>query len=206
MAVARCQVSIPHDNGLPRDAINNVWYFRTPLGVTLAHSVLIGLRLTDFYNGIFGYYSKLLNPAGARLRVYDMADAPPRAPKGDLALLITTPPASTALPSEVALCLTFQGLKVSGLPQARRRGRLYLGPFGTSANDGTNGVPNDNMVPQILTQATNLKNANNDADNIQWVVRSQVAQSVVDVDNGWVDNAFDTQRRRGPGPTARSLF
>jgi len=37
-----------------------------------------------------------------------------------------------------------------------------------------------------------------------WVVYSPTNGNTVNVDNGWVDNAFDTQRRRGLAVTART--
>jgi hypothetical protein len=40
-----------------------------------------------------------------------------------------------------------------------------------------------------------------------WIVVSEVAGlNDVIVTNGWVDNAFDIQRRRGVTPTSRSTF
>jgi hypothetical protein len=40
---------------------------------------------------------------------------------------------------------------------------------------------------------------------VKWVVYSPKLDAFAEVDNLWVDNAFDTQRRRGERPTARTV-
>jgi hypothetical protein len=39
-----------------------------------------------------------------------------------------------------------------------------------------------------------------------WVVYSPTDDAYHEVANGWVDNAWDTQRRRGYKPTSRTTF
>jgi hypothetical protein len=106
------------------------------------------------------------------------------------------------------LCLSFQAVKVSGQTQARRRGRVYIGGLGIVTTAGTTNsfpVPTGQVVTNLVNAAQNLGNDAPDA-NWSWVVYSRANDIVVNVDNGWVDNAFDTQRRRGNAPSQRETF
>ncbi len=214
MPIIRAQVTLPHDNGLPEDASTNTFHFRVPAPVTPVATASIALRLLGFYDNastagggrLSEWMSTLINLAGARLRMYNLDDVMPRAPVYDQPMTFIGSTASTTLPSEVALVLTFQGLKVSGLPQARRRGRIYFGPLSDGAADQNTGRPRPLLLDALTNRAAALAEGNNDPGDIQWVVRSTVAQSVVDVADGWVDDAFDTQRRRGPAATFRQLW
>lgn len=119
----------------------------------------------------------------------------------------TFTPAVTAqkVPTDVALCISFQGLKSAGLPQGRRRGRIYL-PCPADQIDVSTGLTV--WDPTMVTAVAGMAQAAKDAittDDCFWVVfsptilaaSSDYALATVPVDNGWVDNEPDTQRRRG---------
>lgn len=129
----------------------------------------------------------------------------------------------TSMPGEVALVMTYHGdltdvpetqtdpgpPVVVTRPAARRRGRVFLGPFGTSAL--TESVGDLEGVPAaILTNAAagagDFLLSENDLPELQWVVLSQTAEEFFPVVGGWCDNAWDTQRRRGEQATARTTF
>jgi len=61
-------------------------------------------------------------------------------------------------------------------------------------------------VDKLRGAATYLKGASDAAADWTWVVYSTVDNAMYPVDNGWVDNSWDTQRRRGVKPTARYTF
>jgi hypothetical protein len=101
--------------------------------------------------------------------------------------------------------LSFQGTPLSGTPQSRRRGRIYFGPFRTSGLN-TQGRPAAGLITSLVNAGDALLAASDAAANWQWVIWSPTTGLEVGVANGWVDDEFDTQRRRGRVPTARTTF
>lgn len=92
-------------------------------------------------------------------------------------------------------------------PASHRRGRLFIGPLNTSAA-GTNTagelVPGTIMLNALCGAASDLLAAN-DSD-WQWVVASPTVGLDFPVVGGYVDDAFDTQRRRGKAPSTRQTW
>jgi hypothetical protein len=116
------------------------------------------------------------------------------------------------MPEEVALVCTLKG---DPPDTARRRGRIYLGPFslnGLAQVGATNTVParpnvasSQGIVRVAADRCIDL--ANQTAIPRTWVIRSTVpVENFVPITNGHIDNAWDTQRRRGPATTARTLW
>lgn len=139
----------------------------------------------------------------------------------NMALLIAPDSASPGLPQEVALCLSYRADIVGVLeetsdgadpgtardrPRSRRRGRTYIGPLTTT----TISVSDDNTRPKVEVRETlTMAAAKFAADlnaasvNIDWGVWSRVDRLVRPVTLAWVDDAFDTQRRRGLAASTR---
>ena len=114
------------------------------------------------------------------------------------------------LPSEMAVCLTYHTAYLTDpefgpggtRPRARDRGRLYLGPL----RDAIRLLATDNepILDPDWNQAFGAAAARLVADvDTTWVQWSRRNVSTNVVSAGWVDNAFDVQRRRGPDATAR---
>jgi hypothetical protein len=132
------------------------------------------------------------------------------------------------LPSEVALCLSFRGDYGVRLeeapddadldarperPRSRVRGRIYEGPFGTDAVAvGTPGRPVTALMESLLDfgerlMGTHLVAGLLAANDVRFSVVSNatggpIAEPVVAC---WVDNEWDTQRRRGIRATTRLM-
>ena len=95
-------------------------------------------------------------------------------------------------------------------PAARRRGRLYLGPLSDNCSDA---VANGTTPPRLSSvaravpafSANRLCTESAALDN-PWCVFSRTNWAMYPVIGGWIDNAFDTQRRRGPASSARTLW
>lgn len=220
-------VTIPHDNGLPRDAVQNTFAFssagdtdRDVVGVEL-HA-----RLNGFYDDLNTFLSSQMTWADARLSIVDLLDDTPRIPYYDENLGLTE--AGTAIndmPAEVAVCLSFQGERTSGVNMRRRRGRVYVGPLAVGSADQHQ--VQSGLYNLIATSgADNLLNY--DPALVQWSVYSKythfdiaVGETLTPDDDEvpdllpasftpvvrlWVDNAWDTQRRRGPRATARTII
>jgi len=209
-------VILASTSGLASDRVVNTFHFETfaPTAATIAsiHAALASVYTTTHAPGtspLGGAYGASIAPAGHTIRTYDMTDPIPRIPNGITTFAIV--PAATQMPREVALCLSFRGLAVPGVEPARQRGRVYFGPFAranTVANDATGGpaVTAGDIVDKLRGAATYLKGASDAAADWTWVVYSTVDNAMYPVDNGWVDNSWDTQRRRGVKPTARYTF
>lgn len=213
MTVLRAQVVLPHDSGLSKDVITNTWHFNTYAGTAAANAQTVRTRLAAFYTGTplaeggpwTAFMGAHLGPGLITVKVYDLLDPEPRVPVHTGTFDITTEAGGSQLPAEVALCLSFQAQPASGVAQARRRGRVYLGPFDSTAL-AADGRPGTSVIARIRSAASVLLNAN-DA-NLRWAVYSKASEpdTGYDVHNGWVDNAWDTQRRRGLAPLTRVTF
>lgn len=218
----RVQCSIPLDSGVPEDAIVNTWHFDDdddPVASATDTSDWIVQQLSNFYSAIDQIVFPSTVSSPMTLKMYDMAEPEPRIPI-DTAEITVTPSANPPLPNEVALCLSFAAEMESGVRPSRRRGRIFLGPVQNGAAE----VVNSQLRPTFAVRDA-VRNAANELQTgfehpgspgfrLRWSIYSPrtretggtVGQAFNDVLSGWVDNAFDTQRRRGPAPTTRDVF
>lgn len=209
------QVVCPKDSGIAKDAIVNNFSFQIADGVGDADwTIAITTRLREFYTSFGARMGGTLNWPGSKLKIYDRADPVPRVPvyDGTFGMGDFAPPAQ--LPDEVALCLSFHGQFASGIKSARRRGRVFLGPWAASQVEptgGTNGRPLAALVDAVKAAADTLMGYNDDliggvANGVQWGVRTDQDDLTAPVVGGWVDNSWDTQRRRGLAPSFKTGF
>ena len=212
MPVVRAQVIIASDNALPEDVCVNVFHFEGPGDFQLpALQDDILNRLRSFYNdagdgggNVASMLGSTVKPDSCRIKLYELVGPPPHPPIRDEPLNLAGS-GTAQLPREVALVLSFQGNRVAGVVQARRRGRVFIGPLTTSILDDANDArPTLARRSDLKSAGARLMAANTSA--ARWVVRSTVGAGTTVIENGWVDNAFDTQRRRGSKPTSRLLF
>nr|CRY96730.1 hypothetical protein [uncultured prokaryote] len=201
------QASFPASTSLAADVITNTWHLNSAISPDYDNAVDM---IHDFYtatpsdaNPVMNYIGGLLLDGKIQYKIYNLADTKPRAPVYEDERSVSFPTAS-ALPPEVALVLSFQAEKVSGTPQARRRNRVYIGPFTASAND--DGRPTDALLAAIQSSARDLLAAANASVSWNWFVNSPTYAAIAQVDNGWVDDEWDTQRRRGRLATTRELW
>jgi hypothetical protein len=217
MGTLRALVTIPRDNGLSRDAVANTFHFGFIGALVGTEGAEVHDLLLNFYNAngstagsnIAQYLSGGLNAPTSRLKVYDLADAEPRVPLYDNTLAITANASTNHLPSEVAVCLSFKALPESGVPARRQRGRVYIGPLsqGAMASGTSNDArPLSQFQSALLDAGVRLRDkvAIAGGGTLDWVVASHVGGlNTYPVNSVWVDDAFDTQRRRGLLATTR---
>jgi hypothetical protein len=195
---------------LAEDAYVNTYHFKNDAVVTGNFDNIVDL-LRDFYtaappdqtNKISEYMTTEAITGKWTCKIYDMSDAKPRVPVYEDTGMAPISQSST-LPTECASVLSFQGERIAGEVQARRRNRVYLGPFmitGLSEGRVSNG-----LVELILFAAKELLRASNASVAWQWVIYSPSNNDIVAIEDGWVDNAWDTQRRRGQRATARGTW
>jgi hypothetical protein len=94
-------------------------------------------------------------------------------------------------------------------PRARDRGRVYIGPLSASgciSQEATTLRPfvSDNLRNTLIDAGRRL--ANFAGLPATWVVWSRKAAAVHNVVALSVDDAFDTQRRRGERPNVRTTW
>lgn len=207
MPIVRALVEIPNVSALPEDVATNTWHFDAD-DVLQATIDAIHAELTTFYQAIDTYLSPRCGTA-ATVTYYNLDDPTPRVPLDTQGITLSINGAQDALPDEVACCMSFQATPQSGLNQARRRGRIYLGPLGDSSS-GTTATTANRPLAAFLTAVAAagdaLMTAGGGAAPWAWVVWSETAQDAAFVADGWVDNSYDTQRRRGAAPTSRTTW
>lgn len=208
--------------GLPEDVFINTWHYRNDqIGSDLGQVAATIERVLDsFYFGDHGADAKIstyLSPAitGLHYRVYDLGQAigygtnargetivtEPRDVRTRESTLFETTDATSAipLPEEVAVCLSMR----TDVKGARGRGRVYLGPLTGNAvfNEGGRPLVINRFRDAIAAAADDMRTT---AENVTWVVASPTRNEMSEVKGGWVDNAWDTQRSRGPKATYRT--
>lgn len=214
MANALIQVAFRHDSGLPEDVTVNTFSVNTAAETVADAGTDILGRLTTFYTSnntnhpLEWYLSNVLTGV-ADVKMYDRADPEPRVPEfeGVINLGAAFPGSSTPYPSEVAVTLSFEAAQVSGINQARRRGRIFLGPLNPGAAAFTSGKAK--VAPILLADAAvAMARLRSDliTDGYRWQVWSRAGNQGADVASGWIDDALDTQRRRGERATTRTLW
>jgi hypothetical protein len=231
----KAQCDIPHASGDPALAFVNDFYFITADVPTTGDNAAILDAIEDFYSDVptgdtnpLAIYlgtqiSRTITPA---VKLYDVTahlDGSPAGSPYQTSPFVSTLPnvlgGTGQFPSEVQMTLTYKstygtlsefgpvdpltGKKTR--PRAYARGRLYIGPV----NDATR-QPSSVTGPTINSAArTCLTRAATDLMNdsaTRWATWSRRVATMADVVGGWVDDAYDTQRRRGEPTINRTTF
>ena len=201
MALYRALVTIPAVSQNPDDAVTNQWHFDCDTEADIDGPQM---GLENFYEGISSHMSALLADTGITTEWYRLSDPTPRRPVRIDTWTVNDWGIGT-MPTEVALVLSFQAEPVSGLPQSRRRNRVYLGPISSNEFTGS-GLVGAGFIADVQAQATGLLDFSNAQAPWTWAIFSPTDGTGADVNNGWVDNAWDTQRRRGKAATMRGVW
>lgn len=210
--IIRTDVVMPYTSNLPEDIAINTFHWDAAVPEDAFSNIVTGLR--EFYNdvhdvggvAIHEHISPVVSRAtdAVEIRFYDAQNEGPPLAIDNFSLN----PASTSssLPLECAVCLSYTAYSPPADPR-RRRGRIYVGPLtGDTVTFVANQPP---VVAQELVEAlaaggTYLTGISMGAGGGGgWGVYSRVADSIAIITAGWVDNEFDTQRRREKDATAR---
>lgn len=206
MARYLAQATLPYLSGVPTDVAVNTWAFESNNPVSEAQANVIGGALNDFYTslGSEDFFSEGLS-GDLKIAVYDIDAPEPRTP-----LIEGTSPGvlgtgANPLVDEVAICLSFRGVYVSGESPRRRRGRVFLGPLAENASqeDGFGHAVPYNLCPLEVSTALQLLTSATEGAGILHSVWSRADDELYNVVEYWTDNRFDTQRRRGQEPSQR---
>lgn len=212
MGLFRFTVTFQGSSLLPEDQYVNSFHFDSVEPVIITDYDNVRDMLRDFYNlipspgtsSIASFMSNRIQTA-VTVRAYALEDEKPRAPRYESTFNLATRATADPMPEEVSLVLSFERPRVSGVPQSRRRNRVYLGPFAESAND-VNARPASQLRITMARAARDMLDASNASVRWTWEVFSPTYEEHGPVRGGWVDNAWDTQRRRGQASTERTLW
>lgn len=109
-------------------------------------------------------------------------------------------PLSSQGPAEVALCLSYAAVDDPEASLPRRRGRIYLGPIkGPNVGEAR---PGATVRGAALTLGQGIAQVGT-ALTTTWVMLSRTDGSYHKIEVCWVDDSWDTVRRRGLAPTQR---
>lgn len=154
----------------------------------------------------------------------DLSGATPMgSPIGQLNFTMGAETATSDVPEEVAVVVSYHAdltdVPVSEpnptpppltiRPQQRRRGRMYIGPcnnvIGSTAGDGF-WRPTPNVRTDFGISFDRMATSINGSAGLTLGIWSKADAEVWEAVGGWVDDAFDTQRRRGVSATVRTTF
>lgn len=231
MAVLKAVVELTHVSGLPKDSSEQQFIFSTDHTYPYDASVTaINNFLLDFYNAPHGPASQTLASfisqsmsrvvSTSHIHFYDITTVLDGSPAGSpfhtSSFTLSTPTAATQeLPAEVACVLSYhasyQTLPERGpnntRPRQRKRGRIFIGPLNTSAVGTTIAgrvTVHQNFQETLAACAATLMGQ--PIADARWVQWSRVNRDYWLVVGGHIDDAFDTQRRRGEDADNRKLW
>lgn len=197
-----------------------------------AATIAISSDLNTFYNAIKANLSAQYQWNVGTISYLDLSEPKPRLPYEVDPLVVTgLTGALSDMPPEVSVCLSFKGSTVSGQNARRRRGRVYLGPLQITSSTDVAAVP-PAVVTSIVNAAVALRSSSGPdwcvysryehygvpvgrnigetvpgTDPPEFVFEEdydRLLDAFTPVTTVWVDNAWDTQRRRGIAATSRT--
>lgn len=210
------QVVLASTTGMGRDDTVNTFHFDTGGSAAIIQPQFdyVSTQLASFYNTshhastnpLCSWLSAWIDRSAnkAMIKLYDMGAAHPRQPHIYFFTLGAASPSDTGLPPEVALCGSYKAATLVG-PSGR--GRIYLGPLHANAvtQDQPHVHPATNLINGLAYSINFLYSLpGTGADASRWSVYSRKLNELHPVTAGWVDNEFDTQRRRGHRATVRT--
>jgi hypothetical protein len=141
------------------------------------------------------------------VNVYDLGNAHPRPPHTSQWTCPARSGSGVNLPLEVCCVLSmFADRNI-----ARHRGRVYIGPLQElDMTTSAQGVPlvapsfRDTLIEHVERLIAGTAAVAGVTPQLAIYSRMDGVARVVQ--HGWVDDAFDTQRRRGPRATTRTTF
>lgn len=167
--------------------------------------------IEDLYEAIYvgsGVSNSAYSWTNARVKWYDLATPQPRVPY-EVSMPINVSPTATVIPSEVSAVASFQANREAGVPQSRRRGRIYLGGLNAAWFVPSTSSTPARLEPAMLTRCATAFEAFRDqvgATSARWAVWSPTDQAASLITNGWMENDPDTQRRRGGKASLRTSW
>lgn len=218
-------VTINKRSDIPKDAVQNQFAFSFAGTPGESDFTTLTTYISSFYDECTGPSSSWLaaciatGTAAHDIEYFDLTGHLDGSPHGVPIITqhftITNSNTTFSLPNEVAVCLSFRAAYGSDVefggggtrPRSSDRGRVFIGPLGDVSLPATSTKEArvwEDFREAVVAGAEVLIDAA--ADDWTWCVWSRTDEALKPVVAGWVDDAFDTQRRRGVEPTERTTF
>lgn len=231
MLIDLCTVTLPHRSGLVKDNPIMGFVFAAEADLDVAAMTNIETDLTAFFNhadatttlSVATFIAPCISRTVApTFRHYNLDGHLNGSAHGSpvrtqpMALLAAGSAGAVPLPSEVAVCLSYNadyGADAEFLPlsrpRARDRGRVFVGPLNDAAITEDTADHRAKIQPTFmdtLGAAGARLMARVSGGDGSWSVWSRKNAAVKNIVNVSVDNAFDTQRRRGEKASLRNNY
>lgn len=232
-------VNLERTTGAAEDRVSNGFAFSMPSGVGATEYAAIAQAVSDFYNvaaptassALAAWMSEELSRVASvgTTKIYDITghlDGSPHGPPiHSVTFTLGGAGVGTPMPGECAVACTLRGTAwqeqsieipdesdpgiARDRPRARHTGKLYLGPWQTTAiqevASPTLSRVNPTLVDDVLKAAHELADdARAIAAGGRWCIWSRADQFLYTVTHVQVDTEWDTQRRRGVRSTVRT--
>lgn len=223
MTIYKAQVHLASISALPRDDVVNTLYFFRASDATGAQLDQLGDDISNFYLTDSGTQAAPLKSYLAhdrdygtnkcRVDFYLMPATPGRTgpPVRSRTFTLGSPGTVQNLPQQDAVVLSFHG-DLSGVTfPARHRGRIFLGPLNVTSMEEAAGGTAAQTVAALLQQdmgkaASHWLGSVAAGHGNSWAVWSHTDWASHTVVGGWVDDRFDTQRRRLERTSGRTTY
>jgi hypothetical protein len=190
---AKLVSSFQFDTAFPRDAIVCTLNFNNTGGIFTSED---WDGLCEDLAEVWDTYWFTGDAPKITVKAYDNEGTPPVYPAGEFIRNPTATPPNSTWPREIALCLSYYSER--NVP--RRRGRVYL-PWNVKGTPG--GRPSSTQRSDAIAMGGHF--ADLGGVDIDWEVWSPTSSAGMQVSNTFVDDEWDTQRRRGLRSTTRTL-
>lgn len=158
-------------------------------------------EIRDLFSGQDATHNLFQEYAGRTMKVtvYDIADPLPR-PERAVAMYTPSAPIhqNDLGPRQVALVLAFYGTR--NLPS--QRGHIYIGPY--TGDKTSTVIPDAPTIAAAIDLGHGLFDIG--GEDVAHIVRSRKLENNTVVQNYWVQNKWDTQRRRLGAATSRTTL
>lgn len=214
MGLLQAVVRFPYTTNLPRDVSINTFNFEVPGDYTQAQADAIHAALVAFYNtvaptvAVCSMMSTVIQRNACKVQQF-YKSAPDNSDFGDpvqeVGFTLGAAGTTINLPLEVALCASESSQDAPS--RATGRSRQYIGPLCTNAMNNGAGFPTPSSF--FITALANASDRLCDAmavNDTPWVVWSRKNSALYTIDSGYVNNEWDTQRRREADATARTIW
>jgi hypothetical protein len=211
MTQIRAMAVFQGGSGLPADVFVNTFHF-VGAGTASEDKILCQDAVGKFYEEVgtplgvnaVGRYLSAWIQRPYLIKTYDLSEPIVRVPT----IFNRTLPAvfsAEGPPEEVAVCVSLHGSVPPASP--RRRGRIFIGPLNNTAIVTSTSAHRSGVATELIGDLIASSQRLIATPLVQWSILSRVpTPNMVAIVGGYVDDALDTQRRRGPDTTVRSII
>lgn len=202
--IYKCTVEQNSPSLLPRDAMQNNWWLEGPDSVSGVEWEKVKGAFAIFYNGWQTYRAAASVDSTGRFLARDTTLPTPAEPVYEAPMTFSRVTAQP-LPLDCAAVATFAAPATPGVKVQSLRNRIYLGGLLATVNDGA-GLISSDFRTAVATAYNNFAQELLDETDFEHVVYSPKLDQTFSVESAWMNNQWDTQRRRDRPPTAKSIF